>query len=185
MKLKSSKQAEHSTPELSIRERIFGAVPLPEITNCVKKKSYMFQGGPLLKEYTSMCQILRSAGEWSMGLQSEQVERSIQLAYIDLITHANHFIYIENQFFVSSLCGQPVANQIAEAIVQRILKAVLEQQDFVVVVVVPLLPGFEGDLNAKNANVMRIQLGWEYHTICRGGNSIYERQDNFTPGLPK
>lgn len=158
-----------------MRERLFGAEPMPEITSTTKRKCNSLQDGPLLKEYSSMCQILRSAGEWSMGLQEDQIERSIQIAYVEMISNAKHFIYIENQFFVSSLSGEPVANQIAEAIVQRILKAIEEDQEFMIVVVVPLLPGFEGDLNAKNANVMRIQLGWELNTISRGGHSIYEQ----------
>jgi phospholipase D1/2 len=41
-------------------------------------------------------QLCRSAAKWSQGVEHE---KSIQNAYIDLITHAVHFIYIENQFF--------------------------------------------------------------------------------------
>ena len=157
-----------------MKERLFGHDAMPELTFTHTTRDTM-NGSPLLKKYTNMCQILRSSGEWSMGLQEDQVERSIQMAYIELISKAQNFIYIENQFFVSSLCGEPVANQIAEAIVQRIIRAIDEKSDFLIVVVLPLLPGFEGDLNSKNAGVMRIQLGWELNTICRGGNSIIER----------
>ena len=175
IKLKDSKH-EDQTSEISMKERIFGTEKLPEITSTTQlKRRETFSGNPFLKEYTNMCQIVRSAGEWSMGLQEDQIERSIQMAYIELISKAQSFIYIENQFFVSSLCGEPVSNQIGEAIVQRILKAIEEKKDFMIVVVIPLLPGFEGDLTSKKANVMRIQLGWEFHTICRGGNSIIER----------
>jgi phospholipase D1/2 len=174
IKLKETKQQEEKIPEFSMKERFFGHEPMPELTHNALPRDTM-KGSPLLKEYTSMCQILRSSGEWSMGLQEDQVERSIQMAYIELISKAQKFIYIENQFFVSSLCGEPVSNQVAEAIVQRILKAIEEKADFLIVIVLPLLPGFEGDLNSKNANVMRIQLGWELNTICRGGNSIMER----------
>ena len=39
--------------------------------------------------------ILRSAGEWSAGVPTEQ---SILHAYIDAIEKAEHFIYIEVQF---------------------------------------------------------------------------------------
>lgn len=39
-------------------------------------------------EFTSECQILRSAGHWSIGLKANQTENSIQLAYIDLISNA-------------------------------------------------------------------------------------------------
>ena len=40
-------------------------------------------------------QILRSVGEWSAGVPTEQ---SILHAYIDAIEKAEHFIYIEVQF---------------------------------------------------------------------------------------
>ena len=44
-------------------------------------------------------QIIRSACDWSVGL--EKTETSILNAYYDLIDNSKHFIYIENQFFVS------------------------------------------------------------------------------------
>jgi phospholipase D1/2 len=45
---------------------------------------------------------------------------SLQIAYLKLITDAKHFIYIENQFFISSHAGAPVVNEISKAIVKRI-----------------------------------------------------------------
>ena len=49
-------------------------------------------------------QVLRSVAHWSSGIRSpnNQPETSIYLAYKELITSAKKFIYIENQFFVSS-----------------------------------------------------------------------------------
>ena len=41
-------------------------------------------------------------------------------------------------------------------------------------VVLPLLPAFEGDIADAKSSVLRIQLHWEYHTISRGGNSLIE-----------
>jgi phosphatidylserine/phosphatidylglycerophosphate/cardiolipin synthase-like enzyme len=41
-------------------------------------------------------QILRSSTNWSQGIE---LEHSIQNAYIGSIEKAEHFIYIENQFF--------------------------------------------------------------------------------------
>lgn len=41
-------------------------------------------------------QILRSSTTWSQGVDTE---RSIQDAYLSSIDNAEHFIYIENQFF--------------------------------------------------------------------------------------
>lgn len=46
------------------------------------------------------------------------------MAYLELIKNAQHFIYIENQFFVSSVAGDPVSNQIASMIAERIIEAI-------------------------------------------------------------
>ena len=40
------------------------------------------------------CQLCRSASPWSIGLEENTVERSIQNAYLDLISRAKHYIYI-------------------------------------------------------------------------------------------
>jgi phospholipase D1/2 len=45
---------------------------------------------------TQKVQILRSSTLWSQGVD---LERSIQDAYLSAIQFAEHFIYIENQFF--------------------------------------------------------------------------------------
>lgn len=49
---------------------------------------------------TSTCQIIRSAAYWSVGID-KRIESSILEAYYDLIDESKHFIYIENQFFIS------------------------------------------------------------------------------------
>lgn len=41
-------------------------------------------------------QIVRSSADWSSGIL---VEHSIQNAYIEIIRNAQHYVYIENQFF--------------------------------------------------------------------------------------
>lgn len=53
------------------------------------------------------------------------VEHSIHEAYIETITNANHYVYIENQFFVSiGSDSSKVKNRIADTIYQRIMRAV-------------------------------------------------------------
>lgn len=123
---------------------------------------------------TCSCQILRSASSWSLGLGPYQTEKSIHMAYIQLIEQSKHFIYIENQFFISNLAGAPVENLIANAILLRIKQAHLAKEKFKVMVFLPLLPGFPGDIDKPAAGVLKIQLHWEYTTISRGGNSIME-----------
>ena len=71
------------------------------------------------------CQVLRSAANWSTGfIESDTYEQSIHEAYVETITKAQHYIYIENQFFIS--LGFPdtiVKNQIAESLYKRITRA--------------------------------------------------------------
>ncbi|KAI8826953.1 uncharacterized protein EV422DRAFT_19244 [Fimicolochytrium jonesii] len=50
------------------------------------------------KSFTGRLQVLRSASQWSAGSPRE---KSINRAYIDLIHKAKHYVYIENQFFIS------------------------------------------------------------------------------------
>uniref|UniRef100_K3WPY3 Phospholipase n=1 Tax=Globisporangium ultimum (strain ATCC 200006 / CBS 805.95 / DAOM BR144) TaxID=431595 RepID=K3WPY3_GLOUD len=116
-------------------------------------------------------QILRSLSLWSGGCPTE---RSIQNAYLRLISSANHFVYIENQFFVSGLDGDHgCSNRIANAIVERIRKAAANQEKFRVMVVMPLLPAFPGKPDDKDASSLRGVMYWQYRSICRGENSIY------------
>ena len=49
---------------------------------------------------TCELQICRSAGPWSLGATTS--ERSVQNAYLKAIQLSEHFVYIENQFFISS-----------------------------------------------------------------------------------
>jgi len=51
---------------------------------------------------------------------------------------------MQNQFFISSLPADNVINNIAEALRLRITRAHREGKKFRVIVVMPLLPSFEG-----------------------------------------
>ncbi|XP_028322528.1 phospholipase D1 isoform X2 [Gouania willdenowi] len=120
---------------------------------------------------TARVQILRSADRWSTGT----CENSILNAYIHVIENSQHYIYIENQFFISCADAKTVYNGIGDAIVNRILRAHREQKKFRVFVVIPLLPGFEGDISAGGGNAIQAILHFTYRTICRGERSILSR----------
>uniref|UniRef100_W5N7K7 Phospholipase D2 n=1 Tax=Lepisosteus oculatus TaxID=7918 RepID=W5N7K7_LEPOC len=64
-------------------------------------------------------QILRSVDRWSAGT----CECSIHRAYIDTIESSEHYVYIENQFFISCSDEKSVFNRIGDALVDRILRA--------------------------------------------------------------
>ncbi|KJA15853.1 hypothetical protein HYPSUDRAFT_48013 [Hypholoma sublateritium FD-334 SS-4] len=124
-------------------------------------------------------QAVRSVCDWSHGVLTEA---SIQEAYIELIKNSEHFIYIENQFFISATKkGGSVVNQIAAALVERIVRAAKEDTNFRVVVVIPEVPGFAGDIKAESS--IKTIMGAQYRTINRGGSSIYEevRKAGFEP----
>ncbi|KAH9021302.1 hypothetical protein EDB85DRAFT_2189711 [Lactarius pseudohatsudake] len=124
-------------------------------------------------------QVVRSVSDWSHGVLTEH---SIQNAYIQLIREANHFIFIENQFFISSTKQSgPVKNQIAAALVERIVSAARSGRRFKVVVVIPELPAFAGDVKSESS--LKTIMAGQYRTINRGGNSIYEeiRRAGFEP----
>ncbi|KAK4948015.1 hypothetical protein LTR10_013069 [Elasticomyces elasticus] len=121
-----------------------------------------------------ICQMLRSCTKWSNG---SPLEHSIQNAYIDVIRNSQHFVYIENQFFITATGDQqkPVQNLIGQAIVERILRAAKSGQKYKVMVVIPAVPAFAGDLRADSSLGTRAIMEFQYNSINRGGHSIMEK----------
>lgn len=64
-------------------------------------------------------------------------------------------------------------NKIVETLANRIIKARADKKTFRVVVVMPLLPGFEGYIGDPGATVLRIQMHWQYEAISRGKESLF------------
>ncbi|KAF9586711.1 Phospholipase D1 [Lunasporangiospora selenospora] len=124
---------------------------------------------------TCEVQILRSVSSWSIG--SKDPECSILTAYLAAIERAENFIYIENQFFITSTNVNKtiVHNGIGRALTDRIIKAHRENEKFRVIVVLPLVPGFEGGINTPAATSVRMVMLSIYESICHGKNSIYGR----------
>ena len=114
-------------------------------------------------------QVVRSVCDWSAGVKT--AEKSIENAYLAEIESAEHLIYIENQFFISSFAGPIVENRIAQAILDKIFSAVRQNRTFRVIVIVPVHP--EG--NYQTGATVRYIMGWQFKTICRGGNSMVEQ----------
>ncbi|XP_061752334.1 phospholipase D1a isoform X2 [Nerophis ophidion] len=118
-------------------------------------------------------QVLRSASDWSAGIKYH--EESIHCAYIQVIAKSNHYIYIENQFFISCADNRFVYNKIGDAIIQRIIRAHNEGKKYRVYVVTPLLPGFEGDITTGGGNAIQAVMHFNYRTMIRGEHSIISR----------
>ncbi|KAI9487461.1 MAG: hypothetical protein EXX96DRAFT_553340 [Benjaminiella poitrasii] len=124
---------------------------------------------------TCNAQILRSSAEWSSGIK---LEHSIQNAYIDVIDRARHYVYIENQFFITTTEDDPnyvVKNQIGNAMVKRIIRAYEEQEKFRIFVIIPLMPAFPAELSSKDAATARLVMYYQYISICSGEKSIFEK----------
>ncbi|XP_075972616.1 phospholipase D isoform X2 [Anticarsia gemmatalis] len=130
------------------------------------------------------CQVLRSVSSWSCGfLDPDTVEQSIHEAYVDTITRAQHYVYIENQFFITlSRTSNTVRNQIGEVLFNRIMRAHSSGSRFRVFVVMPLLPGFEGEVGAPSGTSLHAVTHWNYQSISRSREAIITRL--YEAGVP-
>ena len=139
------------------------------------------------KGIKSRVQVLRSASKWSVGVNKK--ENSILQGYYSLIDNAKHYLYIENQFFVSRAFNSEerddceyalsdvVENMIAYHIRKRIERAYQQKEKFRVFVFIPLLPGFAGE--PESSGTLQIILKHTYAGICRNhGMSIIEQLYN-------
>lgn len=124
---------------------------------------------------TCEVQLLRSSGNWSLGLK--QHEESIQNAYLKLIETSEHFVYIENQFFITSCVvdGTFVQNRIGDALVDRIIKAHQEGTTWRAMIVIPLMPGFESQVDEPDGSAVRVIMQCEYMSISQGPTSIFAK----------
>ncbi|PFH53919.1 hypothetical protein AMATHDRAFT_72945 [Amanita thiersii Skay4041] len=125
---------------------------------------------------TCELQICRSAGPWSMGTPG-RIEHSIQNAYLKAIQMSEHFVYIENQFFITSTVVNDIKieNRIGDALVHRIIRAHRSGTQWKCCIVIPLLPGFTFPVDHSDASAIRIILECQNRTLCRGPNSIFYR----------
>ena len=102
-------------------------------------------------------QVLRSVSEWSAYIKKNHLnpdmeenmckcENSIYEGYLHLIKQSEHFIYIENQFFISSRDSDDkmIKNKIASTLADRIIRAHIDNSVFHVIVVMPLKPDCAG-----------------------------------------
>ncbi|OAD75876.1 hypothetical protein PHYBLDRAFT_59406 [Phycomyces blakesleeanus NRRL 1555(-)] len=131
-------------------------------------------------EGTCRVQLLRSSAEWSSGIEREH---SIYNAYMECISKAKHFVYIENQFFtvyfnhniyeeslfvVSATTQEGILrNKIAQAMVERIKLAHKKKEKFKIFIMIPLIPAFEGDLASKEASAARQVFLIEYFVLAK------------------
>lgn len=119
------------------------------------------------------CQIMRSEAKWSAGAP---IEHSIANAYIEVIGASKHFVYIENQFFITATDDKqkPIKNKVGAAIAERIIRAARNGEHYQIIVAMPAIPAFAGDLKNDDALSTRAIMEFQYNSINRGGYSIME-----------
>ena len=125
-------------------------------------------------------QALRSVTKWSAG---QPHENSIYNAYLHAIKNSKHYIYIENQFFISSESGilTKVRNEIQSALVERIYRAYDAHEDFHVMIMMPLKPEF-GPEDWLSSMHSRTITYWNYATIFNGEESLLAKLEK--KGMP-
>lgn len=125
---------------------------------------------------TCEVQILRSAGPWSIGFR-EKTEHSIMNAYVKMIEESEHFVYIENQFFISSCVteGATITNLIGDALVERATRAFKNGEEWRAVIIIPLIPGFQNTVEEEGGTSVRLIMQYQYRSMCRGESSIFGR----------
>lgn len=160
----------------------YASLPMPE--NIRPPLEGKFQG-------SARCQILRSCAKWSHGSTIEAchqvpilvlstdltaLQHSIADAYIEAVRNSQHFIYIENQFFITATCDKqrPIQNKIGAAMVERILRAARAGQRYKIFITIPAVPAFAGDLREDDSLSTRAIMEFQYNSINRGGYSIME-----------
>ncbi|KAI9740855.1 MAG: Phospholipase D1 [Claussenomyces sp. TS43310] len=124
---------------------------------------------------TCEVQILRSASNWSLGL--EETEHSIMNAYCKMIEESEHFVYMENQFFISSCetMNVKIVNKIGDAIVERAIRAHKNNESWRCVIIIPLMPGFQNTVDAADGTSVRLIMQCQFRSISRGEKSIFGR----------
>lgn len=105
--------------------------------------------------------------EFQWNIDNKDHEKSIQDAYLEMIKQAEHFIYIETQYFIGSCdhwnfypkAGQArtAKNKVPETMVEKILEKARAKEDFHVFLILPHFP--EGDPGSSGLQGVR-DLQW-------------------------
>nr|CAD1833274.1 unnamed protein product [Ananas comosus var. bracteatus] len=122
------------------------------------------------------CVIVRLLGVLAHG-QLEQVrpKKAFTMPIFLLLRKRSTSYTLRINFFISGLSGDNlIRNRVLEALYRRVMRAEKEKKCFRVIIVIPLLPGFQGGIDDGGAASVRAIMHWQYRTICRGPNSILQ-----------
>ncbi|KNC83066.1 hypothetical protein SARC_04659 [Sphaeroforma arctica JP610] len=121
---------------------------------------------PNMEEKAGTCtiQAIRSICHWSGGIATES---SIYGAYMKTIQQAQHFIYIENQYFVSGCAGGGVENEIWKALMDKVFEKIDKKEKFRLYITVPT----PEDRGVQAKGILKFQS----MTLSQGGQSMVEQ----------
>jgi phospholipase D1/2 len=116
--------------------------------------------------------LLRSASDWNSSVKTEH---SFLDSYLELIENSEHYIYIENQYYISQNENNKkgVKNKLGFAIINRILKAHKEKKAFKVIFVLPSQIAStlsDGILSQPQREIKH----YLYESISKGNSSMIE-----------
>eukprot|EP01138_Halocafeteria_seosinensis_P008616 gb/GECG01008806.1/.p1 GENE.gb/GECG01008806.1/~~gb/GECG01008806.1/.p1 ORF type:complete len:1125 (+),score=122.01 gb/GECG01008806.1/:1-3375(+) len=147
----------------------------------VLRKDWAQQSQELPPCWYGPAQVLSSVSTWSTGLPGK--EASIERSMCNAISDAQHYVYIENQFFLSlaglknadreansSITSQYPRNKVNDALYERICRAIENDETFRAIIVVPCLPE-DDDASA----VLRTILYWQLQSLFIGRHALVPR----------
>ncbi|EGB11220.1 hypothetical protein AURANDRAFT_5862, partial [Aureococcus anophagefferens] len=109
-------------------------------------------------------QVVRSVGRWSLG--AERRETSAHAAWCDAIANAERFLYVEQQFWITSLDED--AARWEQSAAPRLRRAIGKGETFRALLVLPLHPNGRFLDSEEVHGVMQQQ----FCSICRGPGSL-------------
>uniref|UniRef100_A0A672KUI8 Phospholipase n=1 Tax=Sinocyclocheilus grahami TaxID=75366 RepID=A0A672KUI8_SINGR len=161
----------HITPRMpwhDIASVVHGKAARDVARHFIQRWNFTKVRKPTLASFIAVC--LHTTNTTYTGIKYH--EESIHTAYVNAIENSEHYIYIENQFFISCAENKVVQNKIGDAIAKRIIKAYRDGKKYRVYVVTPLLPGFEGNINTGGGSAIQAVMHFNYRTMIRGDCSI-------------
>ncbi|KAM7535700.1 hypothetical protein Aperf_G00000096516 [Anoplocephala perfoliata] len=195
------RKAKHARKRLSVSHVPPVLIPMQPANPDLAARLHQLGGGGScelsanLPQPSLRTQALRSVSHWSLVSVRDakantltvsedsnyaNTEHSIENAYVEVIKSAEHFIYIENQFFISFMEDSDprarVRNKISQAIYDRVVRAYREKKPFRVYILIPLLPNFEGIPGDKKTGAsIHTILYYTRLSLFRGNTALLPR----------
>ncbi|KAJ3296787.1 Phospholipase D [Borealophlyctis nickersoniae] len=114
--------------------------------------------------YPCSCQarVVRSMPKWAGSPKVH--EASVMGAYMDLIAKAEHYIYLEFQYYISNSAGHRAKNHISQVIYERLQRAIGAKETFRVILVF----GLPEERGKVGEHIFEAEL----KSLCQGPTSL-------------